>query len=170
MWTGSFSIKIGISCIFRDLRRVECNSLSGGKESPYLSLYPASKNSNSSCSETKVEISNSWERVNLNVSAWPCILCVSIFILFRPCFFALLIQPTKLHIVMHSLFSTLLDNLTETMTHLNVQFKLYSFLTHIALRWLPRVFTNNPSHLAYFTEGTLLTLSLRFCSQVSPRR
>ena len=91
------------------------------------------------------------------------------FIPFRPCFFALLIQSTKLHIVIHSLFSTLLDNLTETMTHLNVQFKLYSFLTHIALRCLPRVFTNNPSYLAYVTEGNIVTLSLRFCSQVSAR-
>ena len=38
------------------------------------------------------------------------------------------------------------------------------------LRWLPRVFTNNPSYLAYVTEGNLVTLSLRFCSQNSPLR
>ena len=38
------------------------------------------------------------------------------------------------------------------------------------LRWLPRVFTNNPSYLAYDTEGNLLTLSLRFGSRNSPLR
>ena len=27
-------------------------------------------------------------------------------------------------------------------------------------RWLPRVFTNNPSYLEYVTEGILVTLSL----------
>ena len=91
---------------------------------------------------------------------------VSIFTLFRPGFFALLIQAPKLHIVMYLLFPTLMHNLTETMTHLKVQFKLYSFLTHIALRWLPRVFINKPSYLAYVTEGSLVTLSLRFCSQL----
>ena len=37
-----------------------------------------------------------------------------------------------------------------------------------ALRWLPRVFTNNPSYLAYVTERNLVTLSLRFCSRDSP--
>ena len=36
------------------------------------------------------------------------------------------------------------------------------------LRWLPRVFTNNPSYLAYDTEGHLVTLSLRFGSRNSP--
>ena len=36
--------------------------------------------------------------------------------------------------------------------------------------WLPRVFTNNPSYLAYVTEGHLVTLSLRFCSRDSPPR
>ena len=39
-----------------------------------------------------------------------------------------------------------------------------------ALRWLPRVFTNNPSYQAYVTEGNLVTLSLRFCSRDSPLR
>ena len=29
------------------------------------------------------------------------------------------------------------------------------------LRWLPRVFTNNPSYQAYVTEQNLVTLSLR---------
>ena len=38
------------------------------------------------------------------------------------------------------------------------------------LRWLPRVFTNNPSYLAYVTERNLVTLSLRFCSRDSPLR
>ena len=38
------------------------------------------------------------------------------------------------------------------------------------LRWLPRVFTNNPSYQAYVTEGNLVTLSLRFCSRDSPLR
>ena len=38
------------------------------------------------------------------------------------------------------------------------------------LRWLPRVFTNNPSYLAYDTEGNLLTLPLRFGSRNSPLR
>ena len=32
------------------------------------------------------------------------------------------------------------------------------------LRRLPRVFTNDPSYLAYVTEGNLVTLSLLFCS------
>ena len=36
------------------------------------------------------------------------------------------------------------------------------------LRWLPRVFTNNPSYLACDTEGNLVTLSLRFGSRNSP--
>ena len=36
------------------------------------------------------------------------------------------------------------------------------------LRWLPRVFTNNPSFLAYDAEGNLVTLSLRFGSRNSP--
>ena len=36
------------------------------------------------------------------------------------------------------------------------------------LRWLPRVFTNNPSYLAYDAEGNLVTLSLRFGSRNSP--
>ena len=36
------------------------------------------------------------------------------------------------------------------------------------LRWLPRVFSNNPSYLAYDTEGNLVTLSLRFGSRNSP--
>ena len=36
------------------------------------------------------------------------------------------------------------------------------------LRWLPGVFTNNPSYLAYDTEGNLVTLSLRFGSRNSP--
>ena len=39
-----------------------------------------------------------------------------------------------------------------------------------SLRWLPRVFTNNPSYQAYVTEGNLVTLSLRFCSRDSPLR
>ena len=38
------------------------------------------------------------------------------------------------------------------------------------LRWLPRVFTNNPSYLAYVRERNLVTLSLRFCSRDSPLR
>ena len=38
------------------------------------------------------------------------------------------------------------------------------------LRWLPRVFTNNPSYQAYVTEGNLVTLSLRYCSRDSPLR
>ena len=38
------------------------------------------------------------------------------------------------------------------------------------LRWLPRVFTNNPSYEAYVTEANLVTLSLRFCSRDSPLR
>ena len=38
------------------------------------------------------------------------------------------------------------------------------------LRWLPRVFTNNASYLAYVTERNLVTLSLRFCSRDSPLR
>ena len=37
----------------------------------------------------------------------------------------------------------------------------------LSLRWLTRVFTNNPSYLAYVTEQTLVTLSLRFCSRDS---
>ena len=40
----------------------------------------------------------------------------------------------------------------------------------LCLRWLPRVFTNNPSYLAYVTERNLVTLSLRFCSRDSPLR
>ena len=40
----------------------------------------------------------------------------------------------------------------------------------LKLRWLPRVFTNNPSYLAYVTERNLVTLSLRFCSRDSPLR
>ena len=40
----------------------------------------------------------------------------------------------------------------------------------VPLRWLPRVFTNNPSYLAYVTERNLVTLSLRFCSRDSPLR
>ena len=36
------------------------------------------------------------------------------------------------------------------------------------LRWLPRVFSNNPSYLAYDTEGNVVTLSLRFGSRNSP--
>ena len=36
------------------------------------------------------------------------------------------------------------------------------------LRWLPRVFTNNPSYLAYDTKGNLVTLSLLFGSGNSP--
>ena len=40
----------------------------------------------------------------------------------------------------------------------------------VDLRWLPRVFTNNPSYQAYVTEGNLVTLSLRFCSRDSPLR
>ena len=38
------------------------------------------------------------------------------------------------------------------------------------LRWLPRVFTNNPSYQAYGTEGNQVTLSLRFCSRDLPLR
>ena len=38
------------------------------------------------------------------------------------------------------------------------------------LRWLPRVFTKNPSYPAYVTEGNLVTFSLRFCSLDSPLR
>ena len=38
------------------------------------------------------------------------------------------------------------------------------------VRWLPRVFTNNPSYLAYDTKGNLVTLSLRFGSRNSPIR
>ena len=41
-------------------------------------------------------------------------------------------------------------------------------LLYHMLRWLPRVFTNNPSYLAYDTEGHLVTLSLRFGSRNSP--
>ena len=44
------------------------------------------------------------------------------------------------------------------------------FFTSFSLRWLPRVFTNNPSYLAYVTERNLVTLSLRFCSRDSPLR
>ena len=40
----------------------------------------------------------------------------------------------------------------------------------LQLRWLPRVFTNNPRYQAYATEGNLVTLSLRFCSRDSPLR
>ena len=36
------------------------------------------------------------------------------------------------------------------------------------LRWLPRVFTNNPSYLAHDTKRNLVTLSLRFGSRNSP--
>ena len=36
------------------------------------------------------------------------------------------------------------------------------------LRWLPRVFTNNPSSLAYDAEGYLVALSLPFGSRNSP--
>ena len=42
--------------------------------------------------------------------------------------------------------------------------------TFFGLRWLPGVFTNNPSYLAYVTEGNLINLSLRFCSRDSPLR
>ena len=35
------------------------------------------------------------------------------------------------------------------------------------LRWLPRVFTNNLSYLAYDTEGNRVPLSLRFGSRNS---
>ena len=38
------------------------------------------------------------------------------------------------------------------------------------LRWLPRVFTSNPSCIAGVTERNLVTLSLRFCSRASPLR
>ena len=41
-------------------------------------------------------------------------------------------------------------------------------LPFLHLRWLPRVFTNNPSYLAYVTERDLVTLSLRFGSRNSP--
>ena len=37
-----------------------------------------------------------------------------------------------------------------------------------SLRWLPRVFTNNPSYLAYDTEGNPVTMSLRSGSRNSP--
>ena len=37
-------------------------------------------------------------------------------------------------------------------------------------RWLPGVFTNNISYLAYVTERNLVTLSLQFCSRDSPLR
>ena len=37
-----------------------------------------------------------------------------------------------------------------------------------SVRWLPRVFTNNPSYLAYDAEWNLVTLSLRFGSRNSP--
>ena len=40
----------------------------------------------------------------------------------------------------------------------------------LSLRWLTRVFTNNPSYLAYVTEQNLVTLSLRFCSRDSQLR
>ena len=39
-----------------------------------------------------------------------------------------------------------------------------------SLRWLPRIFTNNLSYLAYVTEENLVTLSLQFCSRDSPLR
>ena len=43
-----------------------------------------------------------------------------------------------------------------------------SLAWQFCLRWLPRVFTNNPSYLAYDTKGNLVTLSLRFGSRNSP--
>ena len=43
-----------------------------------------------------------------------------------------------------------------------------SWAPRSSLRWLPRVFTNNPSYLAYDTKGNLVTLSLRFGSRNSP--
>ena len=48
------------------------------------------------------------------------------------------------------------------------RFGFFELLVFEPLRWLPRVFTNNPSYLAYVTERDLVTLSLRFCSQDSP--
>ena len=44
------------------------------------------------------------------------------------------------------------------------------YIYKLILRWLPRVFTNNPSYLAYVTERNLVTLSLGFCSRNSPLR
>ena len=46
----------------------------------------------------------------------------------------------------------------------------FFFMFIAPLRWLPRVFTNNPSYEAYVTEANLVTLSLRFCSRDSPLR
>ena len=56
--------------------------------------------------------------------------------------------------------------LTEKKLHEGV----VDYSTNRPLRWIPRVFTNNPSYLAYVTERNLVTLSLRFCSRDSPLR
>ena len=63
-------------------------------------------------------------------------------------------------------FNTAKIHLTGPCEWSNFAHQLFQALKN--LRWLPRVFTNNPSYLAYDTKGNLVTLSLRFGSRNSP--